>query len=181
MGHFTLVFSKEEAVEYTIDGLIHEAQSMMPKAEFQRLKENRPEHHAPLWHVYGVLGHAYAVIEASKLLKEATDVDIVLEAVLHDIGKFYQFRAALRTFDRGGDPSPIYRGHEALSSRRARKLKLHEDSVAAIEWHMFGYLPIEDDTLLDKLSNTNAVLKWLVLFPAYPTRKRFTPMQTKQT
>ena len=69
------------------------------REEFRRMKEvafgldpgakyNSPEDHDKKWHQFGVLGHIQKATEAAIKIKIAVGVDVVKEAVWHDIGKF---------------------------------------------------------------------------------------------
>lgn len=159
-------------MEYTFEWLLQLGRRKLTPPLFDTLLRDYPEHHAPKWHVYGVLGHAYAVIEAAKELKKITQVDVIAEAVLHDAGKLSQFPRALGEYARG-ERIRAYRNHESLSADIAHHQGLPPESVSAIRHHGLAYQLTRIENLYRKLGTKEAAIKWLVLCAADAAGKGF--------
>lgn len=174
-----------ETAQQRIGLLITEARNRLRGRDLAMLLQDRPEHHAPAWHIHGILGHIFNVIVAAERLKEMTGVDVIDAATLHDIGKIYQFPAALKRFQAGQDGSTEYLGHEQLSASVAKRHGLGSMHRAVIDAHQHAYTQARPRTILKKLDcltreNPIAVKCWLVLCAADAVGKGFTPNQIIQ-
>ena len=165
--------------------LIKEAKRQLDLQQLSLLLQDRPEYHAPKWHVHGVLGHIYNVIVAAERLGHLTSVDIVNAAIFHDIGKIHQFPRALKAFESGQDGSIKYLAHEQLSATIAARNRLNRNDCAIIGSHQHAYDQARVTTILKKIGcepgKSPAMFKrWMVLCAADAVGKGFTPEQAKQ-
>jgi len=152
----------------SIEEVVAYASGALSRAAHERLLADDPRDHAPKWHVYGLLGHMYAVIEAAKRIEQRLelDFDLVRLSALHDIGKIKQFPEACRLVDAGQGTNRLYVGHENRSAGYALKvLCLPGDDVAAIKWHGLAY-QARPETIAQHLGSEGAFLKWMLLSAA---------------
>jgi hypothetical protein len=160
--------------------LLDYAKRVLSKNEMQKLLANNPYHHAPLWHVHGVLGHAWSVIRTAEKLSAVSGHNIVPLAALHDVGKIAQFPAALDLFFKGEDPAPAYAGHEQTSADLAK------DFVTPIECKVIGihhlaYRDVPAEKVVQHLGgDPKTIYMWMLLCAADAVGKGFTPNQKLQ-
>jgi len=165
--------------------LLEEARRYLHGRTLSLLLKDLPEHHAPRWHVHGLLGHMHNVIVAAKRLSDRTKIDVVSAAAFHDIGKIHQFPKALRAFEAGQDSGDAYVAHEQLSATIAQRNKLGKLRCAIIGAHQHAYNQAKPATILKKVGCTPGQdligLKcWMVLCAADAVGKGFTPDQILQ-
>lgn len=168
-------------VTVSFDTVLEYADSVLTRDESRILRDDDRAHHAPEWHVFGVLGHTWSVIESAKILAEECGLDITELAAIHDLGKINRFPRALRLVRRGEDPASAYRGHEHDSAVEAAHLGFDELDCAVVEIHNAAYNGTRASVILRKLRHDPiAVQKWLLLCAADAAGKGWTEAQTRQ-
>ena len=162
--------------------LLKHARTVVKGFPLKLLLEDDPKYHAPMWHVHGVLGHAYNVWHAAQRFKEICGQDVTAMAVMHDICKFEGFPEAVAIVAKGGIPDIAYVGHEGASGHFAAEHSfLPAADITSMSIHHHAYLGSRPYDIVQALgSEKEAVLRWILLCACDAAGKGFTPAQIAQ-
>lgn len=134
-----------------------------------------PAHHAGVWHEFSLMRHFSLVTESAQRLYWLTRVNVVHEAMLHDIGKLAMFPRSVETGDY------MFFGHEEISAKLAAEVGMCEASQQFIRYHNISY-QYGPQRIVDELcgGDSELVRRMLVLATADTTGKGWVPAQCKQ-